>query len=58
LLTLPADEQAFARAILRLKTDPALRLRIGREVPPSVCSINTTSAENVEPARRSLSAVV
>jgi glycosyltransferase involved in cell wall biosynthesis len=31
LLTPPADEQALARAILRLKTDPALRLRIGRE---------------------------
>jgi glycosyltransferase involved in cell wall biosynthesis len=31
LLTPPADEQALAHAILRLKTEPALRLRLGQE---------------------------
>jgi glycosyltransferase involved in cell wall biosynthesis len=31
LLIPPADEQALARAILRLKTEPALRLRLGQE---------------------------
>jgi glycosyltransferase involved in cell wall biosynthesis len=31
LPTPPADQEALARAILRLKTDPALRLRLGQE---------------------------
>ena len=31
LLIPPADERALARAILRLKTEPALRLRLGQE---------------------------